>query len=81
VIEARLVGDVCKCTVPVVVIERIPMDSGDEQVGIAIVIVVAHGDAVVVSSAGQVGLFGYIGKDTVAVVAKEPILVLRRVFA
>ena len=56
------------------------VEAGDEEIGMAVVVVVADGDAHVVSGAGEAGGVGYVGEDAVAVVAEEAVAILGSVF-
>ena len=79
-IEAGLLGDVGEGAVAVVVVERVVMHAGDEDVGMAIVVVVADGHADVEAGAGEAGCVGDVGEFAVAVVAEEAVAIFRRVF-
>jgi len=57
----------------------VAVQTGDEDVGPAVVIVVADGNAHVVTGAGQSGFFGDVGKRQIAVVVKEAVAELRAV--
>src|SRR5947209_14655152 len=75
-IEAGFLCDVGECTVAVVVVERVAMDAGDKDIRMAVVIVIADGEADIVTGAGQTGSVGYVREDAIAIVAKKPIAVL-----
>ena len=56
------------------------MDSGEENVRMAIVVVVANGYSDVKSRSLESCLFGDIGESAITVVAKETVVILRRGF-
>src|ERR1700691_571822 len=68
--QARFSGYVGERSIAVVVIEGVAMNSGNKNVVKAVVVVIADGHADVISGARESGLFGHIGKRTVAVVSK-----------
>ena len=72
-VEAGFLRDVGECAVAVVVVERVAVNSGDEEIGMTVVVVVADGDSNVEAGALQARLFGDVGKDAVAIVAEEAI--------
>jgi len=59
------------------VIERIAVDAGHEQIGIAVVIVISHRHSAIEARAGQSRGFGDIGEYAMAIVAKQTVAVLR----
>src|ERR1035441_2595385 len=61
----------------VVVVKRIAVDACHEQIGIAVVIVIAHRRAAIEARAAQSRVFGDILEYAAAIVAKQPIAVLR----
>ena len=69
--DAGFVGDVGESAVAVVVIENVAAELGDEEIGKAVVVVIAPDAAEAVAGAGDAGLFGDIGESAVAVVAIE----------
>ena len=69
--EARLLADVGEGAVAVVVIENRPAVGGDEEVGKAVVVVVADGHAHAEGPAGDAGLLGDVGERAVAIVLVE----------
>src|SRR5579863_1634565 len=72
-------GDVGKRAVAIVVVKSVAVDAGDEDVFVAIVVVVANGHANVVASARQSGFFGDVGEVAVAVVFEETVGVFWRI--
>ena len=56
------------------------VQAGDEQIRMAVIVVVRDRNAHVVAGAGQAGGVGHVGKDAIAVVAEQAVAVLRRVF-
>ena len=77
--EPGFLRDVGEGAVAVVVIERALVHARHEDVRVAVVIVIAHGNACVESAARQTGGIGDIGEDAVSVVTKEPVPIFRRV--
>jgi len=62
------------------VVESIAVNAGDKQIGKAVVIVVAHGYSHVEAGSQQPGLRGHVREDSIAVVAIEAVVILRRGF-
>src|SRR5438309_6739751 len=56
------------------------VEARDKYVWMPIVVVITDGDADVVARACESGLVGYIREDAVAIIAKQTVLVLGRVF-
>ena len=56
------------------------MYAGDEEVFVAVVVVIADRHANVIAGPGQSGFLGHVGEGSVAIVPKQPIGVLRRSF-
>ena len=79
-VEACLYGDIGKSAVAVVVVQGVAMDSGDEDVRMAIVVVVANGYTDVKSRSLESCLFGDVGESAITVIAKETVVILRRSF-
>src|SRR5580698_611294 len=77
-VEAGFLGDVGEGAVAVVVIERVAVDAEDEEIGMAVVIVVAYRGADVEAGSCEAGLRCNVGESAVAVVAEEAIEVFRR---
>ena len=73
-VKACFCRDIRKGTVPIVVIKRIVVDSGDEQVGIPVIIEVADRNPHVVSGSGEPGLACNVSKRTVTIVTKKAIV-------
>ncbi len=73
--EPRTRRDVLEPAVAEVVVEGVGPPSGDEQVGPAVVVVVAHGDPVPVAAGqrGQAGRGGGVLEPAVAAVAEEAV--------
>ena len=73
--DARLLGDVGERAVAVVVVQRAAAVRGDEDVGVAVVVVVGDGAAhAELRAAGDAGLVGDVGERAVAVVLVERVL-------
>ena len=70
--EAGGVGDVDERALAGVAEESVLADAGDEDVGKAVVVVVADGHAHAVEFDIETGAGGYVGEGAVAVVAVEP---------
>src|SRR5579864_1872171 len=66
--------------VAIVVVERVAVDASDENIFVAVVVVIADRNAGVVARAGQSGLCGDVGEVTLAVVFEEAVVVLGRIF-
>ena len=64
--EAGGLGDVLEGAVAVVAEERVAAQAGDEEVGVAVVVVVAGGDAEVVAPPGHARRLGHVGEGAVA---------------
>jgi hypothetical protein len=77
--HAGLRRHIGKRAIAVVVEELVAVDVGDEDVGPAVVIIVADGNAHAVTGAGQPGLFGDVGERQVAVVVEQAVAELRAV--
>ena len=69
--QAGLLADIGEGAVAVVVVENGPAVGGDEEVGEAVVIVVADRHAHAEGAAGHARLFGHIGERAVAIVLVE----------
>ena len=52
------------------------VNAGHEEIGVSVVIVIAHGHAAIEAAAGQSRRLGDIGKHAIAIVAKQPVAVL-----
>ena len=63
--------------VAVVVVQRIAIDAGDEDVRAPIVVVVAHCDANVVTGPGQSRRLRHVGESPVAVIPEKTVPILR----
>jgi hypothetical protein len=70
--------DVGERSVAVVVVERVAVHAAHEDVLVAVVVVVADGDAGVVAGARQAGLRGDVLEVALAVVLEQAVGVLRR---
>ena len=67
--DARFCGDVGERSIAIIVIENGAAIAGHVKIRVAVVVVVSDGDALpVVSRAADAGLFGDVGKGSVAVV-------------
>ena len=66
--ETRFFADIGEGAVAIVAIENRASVGGDEEVGEAIVVVVARGDAHAEGAAGDAGGPGHVGEGAVAVV-------------
>src|ERR1700679_1913789 len=53
------------------------MHSGEEQIGVTVIVIVTHGDTDVEAMPSQTGRLSYVGKHPVSIVAKEAIGILR----
>src|ERR1700722_667780 len=71
--QTRLLSNVAKCSVTVVVVEKITVHTGDKNVFVAVVVVVAYGGAHAVASSREPSLGGYIGETSIAIIAVEAI--------
>ena len=73
--QARAGRDVSNRPVSQVVIEGVGAPAGDEDIGPAIVVVIAHGDPVPVTSGqfGQAGRRGGVLEPAVAAIAEEAV--------
>jgi hypothetical protein len=71
--DTGLACDIGKRAVPVVPVERVVVHAGDEQVGVAVVVVVARGHAHVVAGSGDRGPLGDVRERAVAVVVIEAV--------
>ena len=69
--EAARLGDVDECALAGVAEQTVLADAGDEDVGKAVVVVVADGDAHAVHLDVEAGAAGDIGERAVAIVAIE----------
>ncbi len=70
------VGDVGEGAVAIVVQQLVAGDVRHEEIGPAVVVVIAHGDAHPVALACHPGSVGDVGEGQVPVVVEEPVLVL-----
>src|ERR1700676_5339487 len=68
-----VVGDVSESTVPIVMEERVAVDSGHVKIGPAIVVKVGRGPPYAVSEASHSGFVSHIRKSAVVVVAIKPV--------
>src|SRR5271163_3082669 len=68
--ESSFLGDVREGAVAIVVVERVAMDAAVKDIFVAVVIVIADGDADVVARSSKPGLFGYVGERAVSVVSE-----------
>jgi len=73
ILDAGFFGDVGEGAIAVVVVENDGIPVGDVDVFVAIVVVIADGDAHGEAFAGDAGLRGDIGEGAVAIVAVEMI--------
>ena len=75
--QAGARGDVLEGPVAAIAVERVGLQAGDEQVGMPVVVVIAHGDAQAVTpppgDRGDSGFLGHVLEGAVAAVAKEPV--------
>ena len=78
--QAGGLGDVLEGAVAPVAVEGIRPPSGDEQVGVAVVVDIADGDAVAVAAGegGDPGGFGGVLECAIAAVVEEAVVVGRR---
>src|SRR5690242_4379838 len=72
-VEAGFSRDVGKRAIAIVAIKLVAMDAGDEQILVAIVVVIAYGDTYTKSFSGETSLCGDIAESAVAIVAVETI--------
>ncbi len=79
-VEAGFLRHIGEGAVAIVVIKRVAVNAGDEDVRMSIVVVVADGNADIESCPFQPGLFCHVRERAVAVVAEEAVEVLRRGF-
>ena len=80
VANAGLRGDISERAVAVVVVERVVVDARHEEIRIAVVIVIAYGDAAVEAAAGQSRGLCHVGEHAVAIVAEKAVAVFGIVF-
>ena len=79
--QSRLRRDVRKRTVAIIAVKRVLAPIGDEKVQAAIVVVIAHGNALAPTGSPQAGLIGNVGEGAIVVVAIEAVGGLRgRIF-
>ena len=71
VAESALGGDVDECAFAGVAKEAVLADAGDENVGKAVVVVIADGDAHAVHFNVETGAMGDVGEGAVAIIAIE----------
>src|SRR5205807_3537881 len=74
--DAGLDGDVFESTVAQIMVERVAIDAGDEEVRAPVVIVVGGRRAHRVSGACHAGLRGNVAKLQVAFVVVQPVPIL-----
>src|SRR5215468_1715826 len=79
-VETGLGRDISESPVPVVVIERVAIDAGDEDVFKPIVVVVSDGNARVVARSSQSCLLRDVGEVSLAIILEKAVVVLRRIF-
>src|ERR1035441_4939525 len=72
-VQSRFRRDIGGRAVAVVVIQGVAVNARDKQVGVAIVVVIAGGNADVKAGTGQPGGIGNIGKDAFAVVSEQTV--------
>ena len=77
--EAGFLGDIGERAVPVVVIERVVINAADEDIFVAVVVVVANGDAGIVTSSREARLRRDVSEVAGAVVLEQAVRVFRRV--
>src|ERR1700722_19344500 len=68
-VEAGFPGYITEGAIAFVVIERIAVDAGDEDVRMAIVVVVADSDTYIESVAFESGLFRDVGEGAISIVS------------
>src|ERR1035438_3838404 len=78
-VQSRFLRDIGERAVAVVVIQRIPVNARDKQVGVAVVVVIAGSHADVKAGTGQTGGIGNICKNTFAVVTEQTVSIFWRV--
>src|ERR1019366_5604573 len=78
-VQSRFHRDIGESAVAVVVVQRVPVNTRDKQVGVAVVVVIAGGHADVKAGTGQPGGIGNIGKNTFAVVTEQTVSIFWRV--
>src|SRR5262249_50637766 len=75
--QPRAVRRIFERPVAPLALQRVGLQAGDEEVGVAVVIVIPHGYAQSVASTpgdrGDLRAFGRVGERTVAAVAEEPV--------
>ena len=78
--QAATLGDIVKRTVTLVMIKRVRAPAGDKEVGVPIVVIIAHGNPVSISAGRlrQTGSYGDIFKRAITLVVIETIALLCR---
>src|SRR5215472_5148693 len=71
--EVSFLGDIFERAVAAIVVKNVAVHPGDEDIGIAVVVVVGDGNAHGVAFACYPGFFGHVGEGSVAIVAKQAI--------
>ena len=71
--QTGFLRDIGKCTVAVVVVQVIPVNPSHEQIQIAIIVVVAHGNAVREAGASESGSLSDVLEIPFAVVFKQSV--------
>src|ERR1700691_6235912 len=74
-------GYVAEGSVPVVVIERVPINPGDKNVFVAVIVVVADRYADVEACSRETRLFCHVREVSMPVIFEKAVVVLRGVFA
>src|SRR5450631_422008 len=71
--HTRRLGYIRKCAIAVIAVKRVPMNSNDVEILEAIVVVVANGDAHLISMARDAGFLGHVGKSSVPIIVVQAI--------
>ena len=79
-VQTGLSSDIGERAVAIVVVERVPVDAANEQVRVAIIVIITDSNANIVARAGEARFLGDVGEDAIAIVAVKPIVELGGVF-
>lgn len=79
-VEAGLHRDVSEGSVTVVVIQGAVVQTGDEEVGMPVVVVIADSDTHVVTRACETGGIGDVGEHSVAIITEKTVSIFGIVF-
>ena len=76
-VQPRLRRNIGESSVAVVVVQRVAIHARHKNIFVSVIVVVADGDADVVTGSRQPGLLGYVSEMSVAVILKQAVGIFR----